>query len=313
MPSSVREYAILYVGGKIVQGGFRGGNAIVNPATIIQNITEELNALSRVPGEQGEPGESGMIFLQSTSSGSGSDDQTASEVPITDAGSYFASTDVEAALQEIAAKVVGYQAHGSMGSTETFSAATGWHSATFDANCTFTLSGATSGIAAEMVLELAQNGTGGWLVTLPSSVSNKAALEAAQVTTLSTTSFLVLMTRDGGTTWYGFWAGGSGVTYATPAIVLGTAAAAGAASSVIRSDSTIVAFDATAPTTIAYSDAAATGSAAVAARRDHRHGAPAAGTGIGELLIVDTGASTPLIFADLLQNEAQDDLLYADP
>ena len=36
-------------------------------------------------------------------------------------------------------------------------------------------------------------------------------------------------------------------------------------------------------------------------------------SGIGELLIVDTGASTPLIFADILQNEAQDDLLYADP
>jgi len=35
--------------------------------------------------------------------------------------------------------------------------------------------------------------------------------------------------------------------------------------------------------------------------------------GIGEILIVDTGASTPLIFADLIQNEAQDDLVYADP
>ncbi len=36
-------------------------------------------------------------------------------------------------------------------------------------------------------------------------------------------------------------------------------------------------------------------------------------SGVGELLIVDTGASTPLIFADILQNEAQDDLLYGDP
>ena len=33
---------------------------------------------------------------------------------------------------------------------------------------------------------------------------------------------------------------------------------------------------------------------------------------VGEILISDT-PSTPLIFADLLQNEAQDDLLYADP
>jgi hypothetical protein len=63
--------------------------------------------------------------------------------------------------------------------------------------------------------------------------------------------------------------------FATPAIVLGTAAAAGAASTVIRSDSTILAFDVTAPVTQAFADAAATGAAAVAARRDHKHGMPA--------------------------------------
>jgi hypothetical protein len=32
----------------------------------------------------------------------------------------------------------------------------------------------------------------------------------------------------------------------------------------------------------------------------------------GEILISDTPAGTPLVFADLLQNEAQDDLLYSD-
>lgn len=64
----------------------------------------------------------------------------------------------------------------------------------------------------------------------------------------------------------------SGTIFATPAIVLGTAAAAGSATTTIRSDSTIVAFDATVPTTSAMGDAAAVGSAAVAARRDHRHG-----------------------------------------
>src|SRR6185369_2975913 len=36
------------------------------------------------------------------------------------------------------------------------------------------------------------------------------------------------------------------------------------------------------------------------------------GGGIGEILISDT-PSTPLIFADLIQNEAQTDLVYADP
>ena len=68
------------------------------------------------------------------------------------------------------------------------------------------------------------------------------------------------------------------VSFATPAIVLGTAAAAGVAGSVIRSDSTIVAFDATVPTTSAVGDAAATGSQAVAARRDHVHGREAFAT-----------------------------------
>jgi hypothetical protein len=79
---------------------------------------------------------------------------------------------------------------------------------------------------------------------------------------------------DGSTAWnsLGYFLGAGGVTgFATPAVALGTAAAAGAATTVIRSDATIVAFDATAPTTEAVGGAAATGSAGVAARRDHAH------------------------------------------
>lgn len=63
-------------------------------------------------------------------------------------------------------------------------------------------------------------------------------------------------------------------TFGTPSLTLGTAAATGAAGTVIRSDATIVAFDATVPVTQAFGDTAATGSAAVAARRDHKHGMP---------------------------------------
>lgn len=70
-------------------------------------------------------------------------------------------------------------------------------------------------------------------------------------------------------------AAGATVSYATPAIVLGSSAAAGAASTVIRSDSTIAAFDATNPTTQAFGDSAAVGTAAFAARRDHKHAMPA--------------------------------------
>lgn len=72
---------------------------------------------------------------------------------------------------------------------------------------------------------------------------------------------------------------GSSLALATNAIVLGTAAAAGAAATTLRSNDTIAAFDATAPVTQAYSDVAAVGTAAVAARRDHKHGMPAAGAG----------------------------------
>jgi hypothetical protein len=64
-------------------------------------------------------------------------------------------------------------------------------------------------------------------------------------------------------------------TFATPGLTLGTANSAGVATTLIRSDATVAAFDATAPSTQAFGDAASAGSAAVAARRDHVHGIPA--------------------------------------
>lgn len=122
-------------------------------------------------------------------------------------------------------------------------------------------------------------------------------------------------------TWTWFAGSASVPAFATPAIVLGTVAAAGAAATVIRSDATIVAFDATVPVTQAFGDAAATGSAAKAARRDHKHAMPGDPTAtaasiqglgfVGPLLIADS-PSTPLVFGDLLQNEDQDDLIYQD-
>ena len=68
-------------------------------------------------------------------------------------------------------------------------------------------------------------------------------------------------------------------SFATNAVVLGSAAAAGAATTPMRSNDTIAAFDATAPSTQAFSDAAAVGTAAFAARRDHKHAMPALGVG----------------------------------
>jgi hypothetical protein len=57
-------------------------------------------------------------------------------------------------------------------------------------------------------------------------------------------------------------------------IALGSAAAAGIEPYYLRSDDTIAAFDTTVPSTQVSGDAAATGSAAFAARRDHKHAIP---------------------------------------
>jgi hypothetical protein len=133
------------------------------------------------------------------------------DVSIADAGGYFTAPDVEAALQELAKKDLGYTAHGNTGSTETFDALTGWHSATLNsATVTFTFTGATSGLVAAMVLELAQDGSGGRLVTWPGSVVWPGAAAPTLSTAGSAVDILTFFSRDGGTTWYGFPTGGTG-------------------------------------------------------------------------------------------------------
>lgn len=68
--------------------------------------------------------------------------------------------------------------------------------------------------------------------------------------------------------------------FASPSTTLGTAASAGSSGTAIQTDATIIAFDVTAPSTQAFGDVAATGAAAVAARRDHKHAMPAAPGGL---------------------------------
>lgn len=66
---------------------------------------------------------------------------------------------------------------------------------------------------------------------------------------------------------------------AAPALTLGTANSAGADTGhFFPPNSTIAAFDATVPVSQAMGDAAATGAAGVAARRDHKHGMPSFAT-----------------------------------
>jgi hypothetical protein len=81
-------------------------------------------------------------------------------------------------------------------------------------------------------------------------------------------------------------------TGGTPAITLGTTNTAGTSPNFLRRDDTILAFDATAPTTQAFGDAAAVGTATVAARRDHKHAmpaAPAGAAGVGVGLVIALG------------------------
>lgn len=75
--------------------------------------------------------------------------------------------------------------------------------------------------------------------------------------------------------------------FTTPSVVLGTAAAAGSSGAAIQTDATIVAFDATSPSTQAFSDAAVVGVAAVAARRDHKHAMPANPGGLSSANFAD--------------------------
>ena len=65
----------------------------------------------------------------------------------------------------------------------------------------------------------------------------------------------------------------------TIGITLGTANSAGTATTYVRTDATQLVFDATAPSTQAFGDSAAVGTAAIAARRDHKHAMMAAPPG----------------------------------
>lgn len=70
-----------------------------------------------------------------------------------------------------------------------------------------------------------------------------------------------------------------GLSFAVPTVSLSTVAAEGVLDTVVRSDCTIVAFDATVPNTIEPDDVAATGAVAYAARRDHEHAIVCAAAG----------------------------------
>lgn len=185
------------------------------------------------------------------------------------------------------------KAHGSMGSAETFDPTDGnVHSGTLNANCAFTLSAPDGSGAATLELWITQDGTGGWTSTWAATggiiVWDGGA--PSPNTASGVTVRYILETIDGGAIWIGNMVGGGG----SPATT-------------VESET-------------AFGIAPAVGADVEYARQDHTHGSPqnpvtavaiAALGFVGEMLLSDT-PSTPLIFADLIQNEAQDDLIYAD-
>jgi hypothetical protein len=74
---------------------------------------------------------------------------------------------------------------------------------TLTANCTFTLTGATSGQASTLELVLTQDATGNRTVTWPSSVKWSGAVAPALTTTAAAVDRILLTSYNGGTTWYG--------------------------------------------------------------------------------------------------------------
>jgi hypothetical protein len=163
------------------------------------------------------------------------------------------------------------------GATETLDVTDGnVHDVTLTADCTLTLAGATAGVDCSIGVLLRQGSGAPWEVTWPASVNWVGGSAPVLETTEDAWNWITLETLDGGVVWF----------------------ADAGAGSLVLSDAT----------PLVESGSGAPGDDTEASRADHVHPAATAG---GEILISDT-PSTPLIFADLIQNEAQDDLVYAD-
>lgn len=99
--------------------------------------------------------------------------------------------------------------HGSMGSTETFDPTDGnVHTGTLNADCTFTLNAPTGTGASTLELWITQDGTGGWGITWPASVTSNGTISPD--TTAGGTVRYILETVDTGTNWILDLVGGGG-------------------------------------------------------------------------------------------------------
>jgi hypothetical protein len=170
--------------------------------------------------------------------------------------------------------------------------------------CTVTFDGAVTGTDASWVVDYIQDGTGNRTVAYAQTVTWADGAPTLG-TAANTQTSVVFRTDDAFTTIFGYPVGGaSGVAGGTPALTLGTANSAGSAATAVLTDATIAVFSDSAYPVTTTERTKSTGDDAFAARRDHVHGG-------GALLIADTH-STPIVFADVITNEATDDFLYSD-
>jgi hypothetical protein len=116
-------------------------------------------------------------------------------------------------------------AHGSMGATETFDPTDGnVFSGTLDADCTFTISAPVGSGASTLEFWITQDGTGGWDITWPGSVTWDGGTPTPD-TTAGVTVRYILESIDGGTNWIGnLVGGGSALTIEDEGTPLATAA-----------------------------------------------------------------------------------------
>lgn len=174
------------------------------------------------------------------------------------------------------------QPHGSMGATETFDPTDGnVHTGTLNANCTFTVNAPTGTGAAGLVFVITGDGTS--VITWPGSFT---LIDGPfPVLGAGLTQEYIARTYDGGTSWVVSLAGGG----------------SGSAIEILDEGVSLTA----SPTSIDFVGGGVTATAIGDAVTVTIPG----GSGAHYLVIASTH-STPLVFADLIQNTAQDDLVY---
>lgn len=172
---------------------------------------------------------------------------------------------------------------GSLGATASPDRADGeWQYGTLTDDTAITLVG-VAGLGTQAIQVELAGGSGGFT---PSFTNLTLIGSAPSAVGAGDSVIVIAMSRDGGTNWIGGVLGGGGG--GTPATTV--------------TDETT------------WGITPAVGTDTEYARQDHTHGSPTMPTGGAgaQLLITDTPAGSPLVFADILQNDTGTDLLYAD-